>query len=441
MAELYEEDMKKSLKPLYWMLSPGAVWPCDSPHRWVHIAHGIHRFNAASFYTFITISEITFMFQNLDDFDVWTDAAATIFTTLTALIKMCFAFGKRHYLNRVFRQFLFSDYGFFMPFVKEVHTNQGLWEREKTGDFKKYLNDSMQDGLRECRFLFKTLGNALGITLVEYVLVAFFLTLYYHNKEGHEGRKWFLAFRTAVPWDWEQPVNYALTMIMQILAAAVTMQGFGMDLLFGAVMVMINRQYKILGNIVENLDVFAEVYRTDSGRRLVDGQEQTKEEFEASDDACCKLFVECVEHYDRLLMECNLIDKKLGFVFLTQFVTSSLTLCLVTYKASTEQNIGNLCIYLVYFVAACSQLLVYCYYGERMLELGEHLGDLAYQTPWMDRSIKFQHSIRMFIRQAQRQMRITAWGFSDLSLPTFTSILSSAMSYFTLLRSMNEPME
>ncbi|XP_063548841.1 odorant receptor 30a-like isoform X3 [Cydia strobilella] len=66
----------------------------------------------------------------------------------------------------------------------------------------------------------------------------------------------------------------------------------------------------------------------------------------------------------------------------------------------------------------------------------QQLSQAVYDCDWTAKSRYFKSSLRLFVERANKPVSITAGKMFPLSLTTFTSIMNSSYSFFTLLRHM-----
>nr|ATV96625.1 odorant receptor 5 [Eriocrania semipurpurella] len=415
---VYEDQLHAGLKSLHNILRPGGTWPSKNT-KFIHSVNKVFGVFSVLYYGGIAVSELTCIINNYGDLHEMTEAATAFFTTFTTSIKLAAMYIQQKKLQYIISVMIQSDYSTEIPIVNHVHSSEFL-----TGslqELKSFLDKSMDDAVKECKRLFNTLGPAVNGTLVGYMFTPLLAILYAYIKKDEDFQR-SLPFPTYMPFNWQtNPWLYVVGYTLSIPAATYTAQGYlGIDWIFGCTMIMTNRQFLILENIIKNIDVYARDINPDD-----------------VEETCCRLLYQCMEHHDRLMTKTKEINNTLGFPFLVQFLCGSLTYCLLAFKTSIElDRPGRLVTYFAFFFAISFQLLLYTYYGEKVITLTLNLADAAYDTNWPDHSNKFKNCIRMLMRQTQRQSRLSALGFIDLCLPTFTSILSTAMSYFTLLSSM-----
>uniref|UniRef100_A0A182SP96 Odorant receptor n=1 Tax=Anopheles maculatus TaxID=74869 RepID=A0A182SP96_9DIPT len=83
-------------------------------------------------------------------------------------------------------------------------------------------------------------------------------------------------------------------------------------------------------------------------------------------------------------------------------------------------------LYATSLMPAIYQLFQFCWYGQRL------------QNEWELCEERFKSSHHILLLYSQRQIDMRAWSFSAMSLETFSTIIRSAASYFTVLQTLAE---
>ncbi|EDW51566.1 GM22603 [Drosophila sechellia] len=135
-------------------------------------------------------------------------------------------------------------------------------------------------------------------------------------------------------------------------------------------------------------------------------------------------------------------------ILLANLTISSVLICMVGFQIITGKNmfIGDYVKFIIYISSALSQLYVLCENGDALIKQSTLTAQILYECQWegSDRieihsftptSKRIRNQIWFMILCSQQPVRITAFKFSTLSLQSFTAILSTSISYFTLLRS------
>ncbi|XP_059615687.1 putative odorant receptor 85d [Phlebotomus argentipes] len=143
-----------------------------------------------------------------------------------------------------------------------------------------------------------------------------------------------------------------------------------------------------------------------------------------------------IERHHTLIDLCAEMEDIYNFSILCNFVLSSLMICLVGFQSTNpDVHFDILFKYVMFLICAMWQVFCLCYYGNVLLETSQALSWGAFCSQWHREDAEYQKSILMILMRAQRPQYVTAGKFSIVSLRSFTAILSTAFSYFTLLRS------
>ncbi|XP_011169700.2 odorant receptor 13a [Solenopsis invicta] len=153
----------------------------------------------------------------------------------------------------------------------------------------------------------------------------------------------------------------------------------------------------------------------------------------------------CIQQHLTLIRYVRNMQRVFATMLLGQLLFSSVIICFGGFQMLAADVIIRKCIFASYFVGGVLQLLIYTWTCNDIIVQSTSISDAAYNSKWyllpdnsLGRSVK-KGLIMMMIR-ARRPCELTAGPFAVMSLDLFTSILSTAMSYFTLLRQMSEDM-
>ncbi|ALC49170.1 Or13a [Drosophila busckii] len=143
--------------------------------------------------------------------------------------------------------------------------------------------------------------------------------------------------------------------------------------------------------------------------------------------------------HNRIMCFAQQLENFFNPILLVNVMISALLICMVGFQLVTSKNmfIGDYAKFLVYIFSSTTQLYILCGNGDTLIQ---HTAVHLYACGWeqLERGStnkEFRTNLRFMILCSQRPVKITAFKFSTLSLQSFTAILSTSMSYFTLLRS------
>ncbi|KAK4880953.1 hypothetical protein RN001_004272 [Aquatica leii] len=106
--------------------------------------------------------------------------------------------------------------------------------------------------------------------------------------------------------------------------------------------------------------------------------------------------------------------------------------CLSSKEKSLALILGE------YEVCALTELLVFAVAGQALINESENLYDDLMKSPWYICDVKFQKLFYMVLIRSGRVNRVSVGKLTNLSLPTFLSIMKTALSYLAVLRQVVE---
>ncbi|XP_017891477.2 odorant receptor 13a-like isoform X1 [Ceratina calcarata] len=153
-------------------------------------------------------------------------------------------------------------------------------------------------------------------------------------------------------------------------------------------------------------------------------------------------FKQCVRQHQALINFYESLQNVYTMIILVQVLMFSLLICLFGYQIllSPHATLGTRSIFALLVVGALSLLLMFTYSCDEVIEKSESIALGAYSAMWSILPMSqpgrlLRKDLITVIVRARRVCCLTANGFFPVSLETYTSILSTAASYFTLMRS------
>lgn len=134
-----------------------------------------------------------------------------------------------------------------------------------------------------------------------------------------------------------------------------------------------------------------------------------------------------IDHHNRLFDISDKLQKVFSSTFLFSFVVSSVIMCFIAFQLSTAARDFSKYLMLVpYFGVIGGQVWLLCMFGQKLIVSSESVADGIYNCQWehsSDNSLK--KKIILIIQRSQRTKRLTAMGFADISLESFTTVYLS----------------
>nr|XP_012152696.1 PREDICTED: odorant receptor Or2-like [Megachile rotundata] len=181
-------------------------------------------------------------------------------------------------------------------------------------------------------------------------------------------------------------------------------------------------------------------YRLKNMREMAGIQEDNLKSASYFSSKYFMVFKNCVRQHQMVIAFCTLFEEVFSAIVLCQVIMFSMLVCLLGYQLFlVDLNLPMLVSLISFISANLCQLWVFTYSCDTMTRESLNVGTAMYTAPWLQLPTdKFGKMIRkdlqIVIMRSRRGCHITACGFFPISLETYTSIMSTAMSYFTLLK-------
>ncbi|XP_026758982.2 odorant receptor 46a isoform X2 [Galleria mellonella] len=198
------------------------------------------------------------------------------------------------------------------------------------------------------------------------------------------------------------------------------------------VLVNLNIDTFILGLIIfviAQLDILDLKLRT-----LTDHKTDEDNVDDVSEADMLKKLHQCVQHFEEISKFCDQIQRVFSFIIFVQFSMASCIICICLFRFTMPASTSYYIFLATYMSVMILQILVPSWFGSKMMHKSQLLPFAVYSCDWIPRSRRFKSSLRLFVERANVPLCIVGGKMFILSLTTFTSIMNSAYSFFTLLR-------
>ncbi|XP_033361966.1 odorant receptor 4-like [Bombus vosnesenskii] len=179
--------------------------------------------------------------------------------------------------------------------------------------------------------------------------------------------------------------------------------------------------------------------------KLCDMERRTKEDdMESALTRHVHVFYEnlkaCIRHHQALITFCDRLENVYTMLIFGQVLVFSVLICLFAYQGLlAAAPLARRSIFIFLLVGSMALLFMFTYSCDSVIEHSEKVAIGAYSALWtimpMNKSGKMlRNDLILVIERSRRVCCLTANKFFPVSLETYTTILSTAVSYFTLLR-------
>nr|AZQ24929.1 odorant receptor [Aphidius gifuensis] len=146
-----------------------------------------------------------------------------------------------------------------------------------------------------------------------------------------------------------------------------------------------------------------------------------------------------IVRHKQLIHCCILLQNANGPIVLILSLTTAVILCTLLFQISQMKNIlfGQLIWLTVYISFKLFQTLIYAWSGEKITSESEQFRVSVYACNW--EKMDYHSSAKsLIIMMNQRPVNLKACGILPINATLFTSMLNGSLSYFFLLRSLQE---
>ncbi|XP_076650265.1 uncharacterized protein LOC143357630 [Halictus rubicundus] len=157
-------------------------------------------------------------------------------------------------------------------------------------------------------------------------------------------------------------------------------------------------------------------------------------------DNCYAVFRDCIRQHQALISYCRKVDDLFTLIVLGQVLIFSILICLDGYlmlldEASPYRRV----VFTFHLIGTITQLLMFTYSCDCLMRASSEIAESVYTAQWtvlpMNNGGKMlRNDMQLVIMRSREPCSMSAGGFFMVSLQTYTKVLSTAVSYFTLLR-------
>ncbi|XP_072930198.1 odorant receptor 4-like [Epargyreus clarus] len=130
------------------------------------------------------------------------------------------------------------------------------------------------------------------------------------------------------------------------------------------------------------------------------------------------------------------LSKDLNFIFnrmiFIDLLFATVIMCFFGFGATVASGAVDKANNYIAVLALMFPIYVFCYYGELLKEESAGIADSSYNNLWYRGGTQYQKAIRFIIMRSQRPCCLTSLEYTPITLNTFTKVVSTTWSYFSL---------
>nr|QLI62054.1 odorant receptor 11 [Streltzoviella insularis] len=284
----------------------------------------------------------------------------------------------------------------------------GIWPMPPLDKAAQTIKSNSLSALRMAhRWYFTT--NIAGVWFYNLTPIGiyFYQSLQGQNTEvGYVWMSWY-------PFDKHEMIAHVAVYIFEVFAGQTSVWIMvGTDLLFSAMASHIGLLLRLLQRRLESLAT----------------THQTDEEYYQE-------IVSNIRLHQRLIMYCNDLEDAFSLSNLINIVMSSLNICCVVFVIVLLEPfiaVSNK----LFLGSALIQIGMLCWYADDIFHANLGVSMAAYNSAWYKTSPRCRRALLFLIKRSQKPIAFTAMKFTNISLVTYSAILTRSYSYFALLYTM-----
>nr|UVB79111.1 odorant receptor 12 [Heortia vitessoides] len=293
-------------------------------------------------------------------------------------------------------------------FKQLINELASIWPVPPLVDEAQLIKDRSLNALRIAhRWYFAV--NVLGVWFYNLTPIG---TYFYSLWQGHDTQIGFV-WVSWYPFDKHKSFAHFAVYIFEIFAGQTCVWIMvSTDLLFSGMASHIGLLLRLLHRRLESLAT----------------EEQPEEQFYSEITANIKL-------HQRLIRYCSDLEVAFSLSNLVNIVLSSVNICCVVFVIVLLEPILAVSNKL-FLGSALIQIGMLCWYADDIFHANADVTRAAYNSGWYRTSPRCRRALTFLIQRAQKPIAFTAMGFTDISLVTYSAILTRSYSYFALLYTM-----
>ncbi|KAL0870624.1 hypothetical protein ABMA27_005584 [Loxostege sticticalis] len=145
-----------------------------------------------------------------------------------------------------------------------------------------------------------------------------------------------------------------------------------------------------------------------------------------------------VQRHQYLLKLSNDLEDIFKLPNLVNYLVGSVEICTLGFSI-TIGYWSHFLGYVLFLLSVLLQILMMSVFGENIITESRKVGEAAYLCNWLEMDQRARKHILIIMIRSHKQQQLTALKFSVISHGSFSKIISTSWSYFTILRTVYKP--
>nr|WQS23364.1 odorant receptor 12 [Diaphania glauculalis] len=291
-------------------------------------------------------------------------------------------------------------------FQRLVSELPDIWPGPGVDEASAAIKRSSLQALRIMQ-IFYMCWNVFGVWMYNLTPVALHLYHIIQGESSNLGYIWHLYY----PFDQTQVVVHGFVFIFEMFGGLSSVNAMlSADILFITMASHISMLLRILQVKIRRIG-------TEHEQDMQDNYDQ---------------IVDVIKIHQRLISYGNDLEQAFTMVNLLNVLLSSVNICCVVFSIVFLEPVMEMSNKL-FIGAALTQMGVVCWYADNIYRASVGVADAVYESGWYRCDPRSRRALLVMLQRSQRPLYFTALKFRSITMMTFSSILTTAYSYFTLL--------
>nr|AXF48802.1 odorant receptors OR61 [Lobesia botrana] len=305
-----------------------------------------------------------------------------------------------------------------------VHFRTKLWDvfSEKSEDNVKILKRYQKI------IYFITLWFVYYVVPLILVVTSFpVIIMYYDNKVLGKALEHRYPFEAWYPFDKVKWYYAAYAWESFITALVVCIYTFS-DLINVSYIAYICLELKLIGTHLKGLIKAEDIKKLKRSRNVERVHEKIRLKLRA-----------IIIKYSFLARISSELDGVFGDIMLVNYTFGSVFICLTAFTFTVVDELYSTLRCFFFLISLVISMLNQCIIGQCIRDHSEQLSQALYESKWTYGDKQTRQLVLMLIMRTQSPFQLTAKGYVEMNLNTFTTICSTSYQFFNLLRTMYVP--
>nr|AXX83003.1 odorant receptor [Yemma signatus] len=145
-----------------------------------------------------------------------------------------------------------------------------------------------------------------------------------------------------------------------------------------------------------------------------------------------------IRHHQVIIRTVDKVERIVYYPAMFYIVCSGVLLCISGFLFLTDKiDLIAKMSFACFLISEMLGALVYCYYGEKVKTMSSEIYNELYFGDWIEDMVEVKNYNLIVQARSFDGLTISAGGFLQLNLETYTNVLSSAFSYFNILNAIS----